>query len=154
MKCAKYQVISRVWNHDLKPISLECAAFRIAKFMGTTWGPPGSCQPQMSLMLAPWTLLSGIWWYCRFQRQKLKVREAERNFGPRGLQSYKVSDSHFSANGSNSIICVTNREWQNAKLIALRKCTSTVLFYRGQVINRKAFNMRTPDNRFNKWHIV
>ena len=27
--------------------------------MGTTWGPPGSCRPQMSPRLAPWTLLSG-----------------------------------------------------------------------------------------------
>ena len=24
-----------------------------------TWGPPGSCRPQMGPMLAPWTLLSG-----------------------------------------------------------------------------------------------
>ena len=29
------------------------------KFMGPTWDPPGSCQPQMGPMLAPWTLLSG-----------------------------------------------------------------------------------------------
>ena len=31
----------------------------IAMFMGPTWGPPGSCSPQMGPMLAPWTLLSG-----------------------------------------------------------------------------------------------
>ena len=31
----------------------------VAKFMGPTWGPPGSCRPQMGPMLAPWTLLSG-----------------------------------------------------------------------------------------------
>ena len=46
---------------------------QIAKFMGPTWGPPGSCRPQMGPILAPWTLLSGyltstavfpslIWW--------------------------------------------------------------------------------------------
>ena len=28
--------------------------------MGPTWGPPGSCRPQMGSMLAPWTLLSVI----------------------------------------------------------------------------------------------
>ena len=28
--------------------------------MGPTWGPPGSCRPQMGPMLAPWTLLSGL----------------------------------------------------------------------------------------------
>ena len=32
---------------------------QIAKFMGPTWGPPGSCRPQMGPILAPWTLLSG-----------------------------------------------------------------------------------------------
>ena len=32
---------------------------QIAKFMGPTWGPPGSCRPQMGPMLAPWSLLSG-----------------------------------------------------------------------------------------------
>ena len=31
---------------------------QIAKFMAPTWGPPGSCRPQMGPMLAPWTLLS------------------------------------------------------------------------------------------------
>ena len=34
----------------------------IAKFMGPTWGPPGSCWPQSGPMLAPWTLLSGNNW--------------------------------------------------------------------------------------------
>ena len=32
---------------------------QIAKFMGPTWGPPGSCRAQMGPMLAPRTLLSG-----------------------------------------------------------------------------------------------
>ena len=26
--------------------------------MGPTWGPPGSCRPQVGPMLTPWTLLS------------------------------------------------------------------------------------------------
>ena len=38
-------------NHDMS---------QIAKLMGPTWGPPGSCRPQMGPMLAPWTLLSGV----------------------------------------------------------------------------------------------
>ena len=32
---------------------------QIAKFMGSTWDPPGACRPQMGPMLAPWTLLYG-----------------------------------------------------------------------------------------------
>ena len=35
-------------------------ASQIGKFMGPTWGPPGSCRPQMGPMLAPWSLLSGL----------------------------------------------------------------------------------------------
>ena len=31
---------------------------QIAKFMGPTWGPHGSCRPQVGPTLAPWTLLS------------------------------------------------------------------------------------------------
>ena len=30
---------------------------QIAKFMGPTWAPPGSCRPQMGPILAPWNLL-------------------------------------------------------------------------------------------------
>ena len=33
---------------------------QIAQFMGPTWGPPGSCRPQVGPMLAPWTLLSWV----------------------------------------------------------------------------------------------
>ena len=39
---------------------LPTVVSQIAKFMGPTWGPPGSCRPQMGPMLAPWTLLSGF----------------------------------------------------------------------------------------------
>ena len=41
------------------PARTLSASTQIAKFMGPTWGPPGSCRPQMGPMLAPWTLLSG-----------------------------------------------------------------------------------------------
>ena len=30
---------------------------QIARFMGPTWGPPGSCRSHMGPILAPWTLL-------------------------------------------------------------------------------------------------
>ena len=38
----------------------QCDNSQIAKLMEPTWGPPGSCRPQMGPMLAPWTLLSGL----------------------------------------------------------------------------------------------
>ena len=31
----------------------------VARFMGPTWGPPGTDRTQVGPMLAPWTLLSG-----------------------------------------------------------------------------------------------
>ena len=57
-------------NGGMKTISRTCAIIQIkcvlpklsqiAKFMVPTWGPPGSCRPQLGPMLAPWTLLSGV----------------------------------------------------------------------------------------------
>ena len=32
---------------------------QMAKFIGQTWDPPGSCRSHVGLMLAPWTLLLG-----------------------------------------------------------------------------------------------
>ena len=32
----------------------------VARLMGPTWGPPGSCRPQVGPMQASWTLLSGV----------------------------------------------------------------------------------------------
>ena len=46
-------------NEWVKSQILEQWLTQIAEFMGPTWGPPGSCRPQMGPMLAPWTLLSG-----------------------------------------------------------------------------------------------
>ena len=49
-------------NVDIDGNYTFCVLFysQIAKSMGPTWGPPGSCRPQMGPMLAPWTLLSGL----------------------------------------------------------------------------------------------
>ena len=47
--------------------SSDAMQSQIAKFMGPTRGPPGSCRPQMGPMLTPWILLTGVtrqWWEC------------------------------------------------------------------------------------------
>ena len=45
---------------------LSCATFEkaslIARFMRPTWGPPGADRSQVGPMLAPWILLSGIFY--------------------------------------------------------------------------------------------
>ena len=53
-----YTHIFRVYFIDYKTHVRSIS--QIAKFMGPTWGPPGSCRPQMGPMLAPRTLLFGI----------------------------------------------------------------------------------------------
>ena len=49
---------------NLKFLCIVCVATNLltqkSKFMGPTWGPPGSCRPQMAPMLAPWTFYQGI----------------------------------------------------------------------------------------------
>ena len=47
----------RIIYHDKKTSNES----KIAKFMGSIRGLPGSCRPQMGPMLAPWILLSGMW---------------------------------------------------------------------------------------------
>ena len=46
--------------NDIRLYHRFCRVSQIAGFMWPTWGPPGSCQPQMGSMLAPWILLSGM----------------------------------------------------------------------------------------------
>ena len=53
------KITTHTWIHHVNQDIMP----QISKFMGPTWGPPGSCRPQMGPMLAPWSLLSGaIYW--------------------------------------------------------------------------------------------
>ena len=55
LRCISQNPIDDKWTNI---VSCNETA-QIVMFMGPTWGPPGSCRPQMGPMLAPWTLLSG-----------------------------------------------------------------------------------------------
>ena len=48
-----HHAASQAWN------IFTCESPQIAKLIGPTWGPPGSCRPPMSPMLAPGNLLPG-----------------------------------------------------------------------------------------------
>ena len=52
-----YNILHKIIDH--KYIHHNNINTQIVKFMGPTWGPPGTCRLQMGPMLAPWTLLSG-----------------------------------------------------------------------------------------------
>ena len=53
-------------RHSLSVKFWNNGGYQIARFMWPTWGPPGSCRPQMGPMLAPWTLLPGLLWRCHY----------------------------------------------------------------------------------------
>ena len=64
-QCIIYYVFKTIKHMEIQWNVWSFLAFwqwsytQIAKFMGPTWAPSGSCRPQMGPMLAPWTLLSG-----------------------------------------------------------------------------------------------
>ena len=58
-----WYLMTKYWGIAFGYTVFSIATFpisQIAKFMAPTWGPSGSCRPQMGPMLAPWTLLSGM----------------------------------------------------------------------------------------------
>ena len=70
--------------------------------MRTTWGPPGTCRPQMGPMLDPWTLLSG------FSSHKIKpscYQDYKDNpWWPSATQEFR-SDSIWHASPWAFIVC-------------------------------------------------
>ena len=58
-KVTNYRFLWILWSSWLIRLIRRFNITQIAKYMGPTWGPPGSCRPQMGPMLASWTLLSG-----------------------------------------------------------------------------------------------
>ena len=61
---------------------------QMARFMGPTWGPPGSCRPEMGPMFAPWTLLSGLFVTLQCHRLLLHWRHNE----PDGVSNQQPHD--------------------------------------------------------------
>ena len=53
-------VTTTIWRKEHASVCVYLMPSQIAKFVGPTWSPPGSCWPQMGTMLAPWTLLSKL----------------------------------------------------------------------------------------------
>ena len=55
----KMSILSQMFKHRINYVHQKCQTPQITKFMGSTWGPTGSCRPQVGPMLALLTLLSG-----------------------------------------------------------------------------------------------
>ena len=71
--------------------SWQMADPQITKFMGPTWGPPGSCRPQMGLMLAPITLLSVS--ICLSGKHTTLFRQNHYSRPPMGVQLFSMQPS-------------------------------------------------------------
>ena len=80
------------WLGDARSQDISIHA-QIAKFMGPTWGPPGSCRPQMGPMLAPWTLLSG--WFSLTIPLPEWVGQAQRSMNKHSHLWHSVSFNAF-----------------------------------------------------------
>ena len=59
----------------------------IVRLMGPTWGPSGADRTQVGPVLAPWTLLSGIFWTYEF------IHNMDLFYGSLELRYYPESDS-------------------------------------------------------------
>ena len=60
-KCTNYSIMRNEFEIlllKLLPHLPHGPTTQITRFMGPTWGPSGSCRPQVGPMLAPWTLRS------------------------------------------------------------------------------------------------
>ena len=80
---------------------------QIAKCMGPTFGPAGSCRPQMGPMLTPWILLSGTVMTKDVHGPELKLTEI-----PHTLPSWVLQWRHNDGNGGSynqSRDCLLNR---------------------------------------------
>ena len=68
-------------------LSQHC--FQIAKFMGPTSGPHGTCRPQMGPMLAPWTINIAI--------RVLKGRSGEQSDDDLSYQQIRTASNNVKA---------------------------------------------------------
>ena len=62
-KTSKLHIIGPLWGDSISDWWVpNTKGPHIAKFMGPTWGPPGSCRSQMGPNLAPWPCYQGQWY--------------------------------------------------------------------------------------------
>ena len=65
VKCCQFAIILST-KFILKSLKAEAALRKlslIARFLGPSWGPFGTNRTQVGPMLAPWTLLSGMFYF-------------------------------------------------------------------------------------------
>ena len=73
--------------------------------MGPTWGPPGSCRPQMGPVLAAWTLLSGLW--------SVPIHRNLRVIKMQNLPSLVASGVVIMTTSGATVACMAVPPWQH-----------------------------------------
>ena len=73
----------------------------IARLMGPTWGPPGSCRPQIGPMLSPWTLLS---WYVLNIKLSYEFASTYQHFFKQMCSGPALVDKKYGHTGSSGCI--------------------------------------------------
>ena len=129
---------------------------QIAKLMGPTWGPAGSCRPQMGPMLAPWTLLSRyiphirrVGGYCGLvwsRVSKPSVTATERRINS---VTRKPPDGLFS-NLAHTLVMIVFRIDRHFKVMGSNTAVSE------KVMTEVIFEGFTPDHilKLNPWNMV
>ena len=79
---------------------------QIARIMGTTWGPPGSCRPQVGPVLAPWTLLSG------FDMTRWRVRHGDDQDYHRGRPNF-TNDTLYLTHDVECLLWFCEEIWDH-----------------------------------------
>ena len=112
---------------------------QIAKSMGPSWGPPGSCRPQMVPMMAPWSLLSGYIYHHHATVHGVLVfslagGQSWESF-PAPCQAKDIIDLYggrprISINCTNKIDTGQNGSSSNKRTTSVHSCISCTLWPR------------------------
>ena len=134
---------------------VSIAPAQIAKFKGPTWGPPGSCRPQMGPMLAPWTLLSACWLLsvtCRHSKDWVQVRLY------RGL-ALEISNAsgHQQKNQRNNPKFIYNfpgSKLEPVVVISIMRVVHKIWVHGESIIKRIYSANFTAKTVYNEWYIL
>ena len=129
---------------------------QIAKFMGPTWGPPWSCRPQMGPMLAPQTLLSGLfssvsflWCWGNGMIDTVSVKQPSGIFYMNTLSTLKTKIIHFTTLSSllalwvviTTTYCATSDDKVVKLMIFCFRCTDDMITTKQSPTKQYAYSM-------------
>ena len=118
--------------------------------MRLTWGPPGSCRPQMGPMLAPWTLLSGV--FCsteKWSNRLMMLSPANDTNLHVHIYIRVTSHDHWNISSHRSLDFLLKSVYRvTAKKTETREAMRDVTgIYAGNLPVTSGFSTRRPNNK-------